>query len=261
MLATSGVTQIEGAGGGGLVPWALIAGYGTDDAVGGNLHGTFVSLPDFSLEAAGIGIGIHDRVELSYTHQWFDTGDAGRRLGLGGGFQFHQDVFGLKTRVFGNVLYDQDTWMPEVSVGTLVKVADDADLLKALGARSATGADFYVAATKLFLAQSLLVDATILATKANQFGLLGFGGNRSDSYHPEFAGSAAFLLSRRLAIGVEFRSKPDNLRFAHESGAYDAFLAYFINHHLSATLAFTDLGNIADQGSQRGVYLSLQVGL
>ena len=29
LLATGGVSQVEGAGGGGLVPWALIAGYGT----------------------------------------------------------------------------------------------------------------------------------------------------------------------------------------------------------------------------------------
>ena len=261
LLATSGVTEVEGAGGGGLVPWALITGYGTKNSVGGNLHYTFVNLPNFGLHAAGAGIGLCDRVELSYTHQWFDTGNTGGRLGLGDGYQFHQDVYGLKTRLWGKMLYDQDTWMPQVSVGTQVKVADHATLLRALGARSATDADFYLAATKLFLAQSLLVDVTVRATRANQFGLLGFGGDRSNSYHPEFEGSAAFLVSRRLAVGAEFRTKPDNLSFAREDEAYDLFLAYFFNHHLSGTLAFTDLGNIADQGRQRGLYLSLQVGL
>ncbi len=261
LLATSGVTEIEGAAGSGLVPWAVITGYGTNDAVGGNIHYTVVPLPDFTLHAAGAGIGLYDRVELSYTHQWFDTGDTGRRLGLGGGYQFHQDIYGAKTRLFGNLLYDQDSWTPELSVGVQEKVADHADLLRALGARSATGTDFYVAATKLFLAQSLLVDATVRATKANQFGLLGFGGDRSDSYHPEFEGSAAFLATRRLAIGADFRSKPDNLGFAHEGDAYDLFVAYFVDHHLSTTLAFADLGDIAGQGRQQGVYLSLQIGL
>ena len=261
LLATSGVTEVEGAGGGGLVPWALITGYGTNDEVGGNLHYTFVDLPDFDLQAAGAGIGLYDRVELSYTHQWFDTGNTGGRLGLGDGYQFHQDVYGLKTRLWGKMLYDQDTWMPQVSVGTQVKVADHVTLLQALGARSATGADFYLAATKLFLAQSLLVDATVRATRANQFGLLGFGGDRSDSNHAEFESSAAFLVSRRLVVGAEFRTKPDNLSFAREGDAYDLFLAYFFNRHLSGTLAFTDLGGIANQGRQRGLYLSLQVGL
>ena len=261
LLATSGVTEVEGAGGGGLVPWAPITGYGTNNEIGGNLHYTFVGLPDFDLQAAGAGIGLYDRVELSYTHQWFDTGSTGGRLGLGDGYQFHQDIYGLKTRLWGKMLYDQDTWMPQVSIGTQVKVADHATLLRALGARSATGADFYLAATKLFLAQSLLVDATVRATRANQFGLLGFGGDRSNSYHPEFETSAAFLVSRRLVVGAEFRAKPDNLGFAREGDAYDLFLAYFLNRHLSGTLAFTDLGGIADQGRQRGLYLSLQVGL
>lgn len=38
LLATGGVSQVEGAGGGGLSTWALITGYGTRDAVGGNVH-------------------------------------------------------------------------------------------------------------------------------------------------------------------------------------------------------------------------------
>ncbi len=261
LLATSGVTEVEGAAGSGLVPWAVITGYETDDAIGGNLHYTAVPLPDFTLHAAGAGIGLYDRVELSYTHQWFDTGDTGRRLGLGGGYQFHQDIYGLKTRLFGNIVYDQDRWTPELSLGTQVKVADHADLLRALGARSATGTDLYAAATKLFLAQSLLLDATVRATKANQFGLLGFGGDRGDSYHAEFEGSAAFLVSRRFAVGADVRTKPDNLGFAREDDAYDLFLAYFVDRHVSGTLAFADLGDIAGQGRQQGAYLSLQIGI
>ena len=180
---------------------------------------------------------------------------------MGGGYQFHQDIYGAKVRLYGNMLYDQDSWIPELSVGTQVKVADHADLLRALGARSATGTDLYVAATKLFLAQSLLVDATMRATRANQFGLLGFGGDRGDSYRPQFEGSAAFLVSRRLAVGADFRSKPDNLRFAREDDAFDAFIACFIDHHVSGTLGVADLGGIAGQGRQLGAYVSLQIGL
>lgn len=42
LIATAGLIQIEGAGGGGLAPWALITGYGTRDSVGANVHGTVV---------------------------------------------------------------------------------------------------------------------------------------------------------------------------------------------------------------------------
>ena len=49
---------------------------------------------------AGAAVGIADRLELSYQHQWFDTGGAGARLGLGRGYTFEQDVFGAKLRLF-----------------------------------------------------------------------------------------------------------------------------------------------------------------
>ncbi len=260
LLATSGVSQVEGAGGGGLVPWALITGYGTNDAVGGNVHNTFAYTSDFTLESVGAAIGVHDRVELSYAHIWFDTRQAGTRLGLGRGYTITEDVAGLKVRLFGDAVYDQDSWLPQVAAGVQFKSNDDHALLHAIGAQASQGVDFYLAATKIFLAQSLLVNATVRATKANQFGLLGFGGDRNGGYRPEFEGSAAYLVTRRLAFGAEIRTKPDNLRFAHEGPALDAFAAYFVNKHVSVTLAYVDLGPVANQGRQDGVYLSLQAG-
>ena len=74
-------------------------------------------------------------------------------------------------------------------------------------------------------------------------------------------GSAAYLLSRQVAIGGEYRTKPDNLRFAHERDWYDVFLAVFFNKTVSGTLAFVGLGNIATSKPQQGVYVSLQAGL
>ena len=223
LLATSGVSQIEGAGGGGLVPWALITGYGTRDAVGANAHATTVYLSGFSLHSAGASLGLYDRVELSYAHQWFDTRSSGKKLGLGSGYLFQLDVLGAKVRLFGDAVYDQDSWLPQVSAGAQLKFADRRSLLRAIGARDTTGIDFYVAATKLFLAESLLVNATLRATRANQFGLLGFGGDRHDAYSLQFEGSVALLLNRNLAVGAEVRTKPDNLRFANEGTAFDVF--------------------------------------
>ncbi len=86
LLATSGVTQLEGAGGGGLASWALITGYGTRDAIGANAHYTVDALPDFTLHAAGASVGLYDRVELSYSHLWFNTVSTGAKLGLGSGY-------------------------------------------------------------------------------------------------------------------------------------------------------------------------------
>ena len=133
-------------------------------------------------------------------------------------------------------------------------------MLQAVGSRSPQGVDLYFAATKLFLAQSLLADVTMRLTKANQFGLLGFGGDRDAGYSPEFEGSLAYLLTRRIALGAELRTKPNNLRFADEGAAYDLFGAYFFNKNVSATLAYVDLGGIARQGRQNGAYISIQAG-
>jgi hypothetical protein len=260
LLATSGVTQLEGAGGGGLVPWALITGYGTNDSFGANTHYTVVGLPSYVLQSAGSAVGVFDRLELSYAHQWFNTEGTGAKLGLGSGYQFDMDVVGAKVRLFGDAVYDQDSPVPQVAVGSQFKAANSRDVLRAIGGRSPDGVDFYIAATKLFLAQSLLLDTTIEATKANQFGLLGFGGDRNDSYTLQYEGSAALLLARDIAVGAEVRTKPDNLSFAKEGPAFDAFAAYFLNKHLSATLAFVALGPIARQNAQNGVYFSLQGG-
>jgi hypothetical protein len=260
LLATSGVSQIEGAGGGGLTPWAVISGYETRDAIGGNAHYTFVNTPSFTLQSTGAAIGLYDRFEFSYAREIFDTRSTGAKLGLGTGYTFNEDVFGAKLRIAGDAVYDQDSWMPQVALGTQYKINDNAAIVHAIGAKSAQGVDFYASATKLFLAESLLLDATVRETKANQLGILGFGGDRDDDYRAEFEGSAALLLTRKLAIGVEYRGQPNNLSFAEQNRWIDAFVAFFPTRNLSLTAAVVDLGSIAGQSRQRGVYLSAQVG-
>jgi hypothetical protein len=260
LLLTGGVTNIEGAGGGGLATWATITGYETCDGIGGNVHFTYVGVQDYGLRDFGASIGLFDRVELSYARQAFDTGSTGAKLGLGRGFTFHQDVWGVKVRVLGDAVYDQDTWLPQVAVGAQFKKNDRDDIVKAVGAKHDHGVDYYVAATKLFLAQSLLVNGTLRFTKANQTGLLGFGAQGHDAYVPEFEGSVGYLLSKRLVVGAEYRTKPDHLAFAKENDWYDLFAAFALNKHLSLTLAYADLGDIATFRNQKGVYVSVQAG-
>jgi Protein of unknown function (DUF3034) len=260
LLATGGVSQLEGAGGGGLAPWALITGYGTDAGVGANAHYTLVAVDDFTLHSAGVAIGLFDRVELSYARQVFDTHSTGAALGLGRGYKFGQDVWGVKVRLIGDAVYDQDSLLPQIAVGAQWKIADRPAVLAFVGARDHQGVDYYLAATKVLLDESLLVNGTVRLTKANQTGLLGFGGDLNDDYQAEFEGSAALLLSRHLAVGVEYRTKPDNLSFADEDDWADLFVAYFPTKNVSLTAAYVELGDIATRTHERGVYLSLQAG-
>lgn len=260
LLLTGGVSTIEGSGGGGLSTWATITGYGEEDGIGGNAYVTVVDLPDYQFRTAGLAVGLWDRMEVSAARQEFDTGDSGALLGLGQGFTFTQDVIGVKVRLTGDAVYDQDTWIPQIAVGAQYKSNDQGAVIAAIGGQDDQGAEFYVAASKLFLAESVLVSGAVRWTNANQTGLLGFGGDANDDHEAQFEGSVGWLLSRNLLVGAEYRTKPDNLSFAQEDDWFDIYAAWAINKQLSVTAAWADLGSIATFNDQRGLYLSFQAG-
>jgi hypothetical protein len=259
LLLTGGVSQVEGAAGGGLTPWALIGGYGTRDQIGGSAYYTRVDTDDFSLDSFGALVAINNRFEFSVSQQQFNLEDVGVALGLGPDFKIDVTTYGAKVRLLGDAILEQDSWIPQVSVGVQYKDNKDDALVESLGAADADGTDVYISATKLYLAQSLLLNGTVRFTKANQFGILGHGSAGNDDYEAQFEGSAAYLLNRKLAIGAEIRTKPDNLAGLKEETAYDAFIAWAPTKNVSLTLAYADLGNIV-VGEQRGVYASIQAG-
>lgn len=265
LLATGGVAQMEGTGGGGLTPWALITGYGTDASWGANAHATTVRTQDYALHTYGLAVGIADRVELSFARQEFSGSLAPLDQ-----LNIKQDILGVKVRLFGDAVYDQDRALPQLAVGTMVKKNKGIGGLGALGvtnvtqlgARDDSGVDLYLSATKVDLAHSLLWNATVRFTKANQMGLLGFGGEKGDSLKPQFEGSLAWLINRKWVAGVEYRMKPRNLGVDNEKDAYDVFVAWFPNKNLSLTAAYAVLGDITvfNPTNQRGLYLSAQAG-
>ena len=193
LLLTGGVSSVEGAAGGGISPWAVIGSQATEGEVGVSAYASRAVTRDYGLTAYGVAVGIHDRVELSLGHQNFDTGVTGTALGLPG-LRLKQDIVGAKVRVAGDAVLDSDSLMPQIAVGVQFKRLQSSGLdgtLTALGAKR-SGTDVYVSATKLFLAQGILVNGTLRATKANQGGLLGFGatlGGADNSYElqPEFS--------------------------------------------------------------------------
>lgn len=259
LLLTGGITNIEGSAGGGLTPWAVIGGYGTKDQIGANAFFTNVRSQDYELRTGGALVGIYDRVELSFAQQKFDTRQVGGLLGLGNGYTFTQKIYGAKVKVAGDAVLEQDSWLPQIAVGFQRKENDRGDLLRALGIKSDRGTDYTVSATKLFLAQSILLNGTVRFTKANQTGILGFGTATRDKYDAVFEGSAAWLLRKDLAVGAEFRQKPDHLPFK-EDNWYDLFVAWAPTKNVSVTLAYANLGNIVIKDKQKGTYLSVQVG-
>ncbi len=250
---TGGATEVEGAGGGGLVPWALIAGLGTDAETGGSAFATRVTTARFVLQSAGAAVGWRDRVELSYAHQDFDAGRVLPGVTLG------QDVVGAKLRIAGDAVADQDRWLPQLAVGALYKrTRDFGDVPAALGARRDSGIDYYLAATKVILGglagRNVLLDATLGRSNANQLGLLGFGPGNA-AWRP--SGSAAVWLADRLLLGAEYRAKRGALGAPPEGDAHDVFVAYEPCKYVTLVAAYADLGPVAGQGIERGPYLSV----
>ena len=259
LLATGGAHMVEGAGGGGIVPWAFIAGYGTNRQVGGSAFYTRVSTDDFDLESVGAAVGIMDRVELSFSRQKFDAGS------VIPGLELETDTFGAKVKVFGDAVYDQDSPWPQVSVGLMHKRNKDMTVPTAVGAKKGKDTDLYISATKVWLAgmfgRNALATLTLRATRANQLGLLGFGGDKKDSRSLQPELSAAVLLTDTLALGVEHRWKPDNLGAFKEEDFSDVFLAWFPHRNVAVTAAWARLGTIAGKPKQDGAYISLQLTL
>ncbi|WP_425525219.1 DUF3034 family protein [Xanthomonas hortorum] len=259
LLATGGVSMIEGSSGGGIVPWATLSGYGTRDELATVVFATHVDSGDYRLDVQGAALTVGNRLELSLARQRLDLGALQDQLGLPWN-ALGQDVFGAKLRLHGDLVYGR---APQVSLGVQYKRLRNGTLPLAIGARDDHGTDVYVSASRLFLqgvgGYQLLLNGTLRATRANQTGLLGFGGDRRNSYRLVGEASAAVMLSPSLAVGVEYRDKPDNLGFAREQAWADAFVAWFPSKQVSLTAAWADLGDVATLTDQRGPYLSLQV--
>jgi hypothetical protein len=282
LLLTGGVSGVEGAAGGGISPWAVIGSNASSDQTGVSAFTTRLVTRDYALTSAGVAVGWHERLEVSLARQTFSAGPAFllngvAPFGISPDPHLRMDVLGLKLRIAGDAVLDADTLMPQIAIGMQYKALDAGSLrsvLDFLGSRT-HGTDFTVSATKLFLAQSVLLNGTLRYTNANQGGLLGFGaaspGRNSRSLQPEV--SVAYLLRRDLAIGAEYRAKPDNLqalgRSAGLGGALredawrDLFVAWAPNHRFSLTVAWVDLGRIVAGVTagrrQTGLYASGQL--
>lgn len=281
LLLTGGVSSIDGAAGGGLTPSATIGTNATEGEIGASAFVSRAISQDYSLNVVGAALGYKDRFEVSIARQDFDASAAIAlngiaAFGLQPGQKIKMDILGLKLRVAGDAVLDSDTLMPQIAVGLQYKNVDPGSIgsvLKFLDAKT-QGTDFYVSATKLLLAQGVLVNGTLRYTRGNQNGLLGFGaaspGQDKASWVPEV--SVAYLLSKNWAVGAEYRVKPNNLEdLGRAAGLGDAlaedawkdlFVAWAPNKNASVTLAYVDLGRIVPgitgNRQQTGYYLSAQ---
>lgn len=248
---TAGVSSIQGSGGGGLIPWATLGSYAARGQTGATVFASRADVDDFQLDVAGAAINFHDRIELSVARQSFTIKASDSTI--------HQDRFNARYRVAGDILYEQ---LPQITVGVEHGSLKDPATARAVGAHRTSGTDYTVSVARAWLAgiadRTTFLNANLRYSRANQYGILGYGGDDQDgALQLELA--AALFLNRDWAVGMEYRQKPDNLSVLREQAARDIFLAWFPNKHLSLTAAVLDLGDIAGASDQTGYYLSMQL--
>lgn len=250
LLGTSGVMSVEGAAGGGIIPWATLNGYATREEIGVSLASSTAHVDDYSLQVHGVSINIKDRLELSLAHQDFYSDALAQSI--------RQNIIGLKVRITGDLVYDA---LPLISAGMQYKTLVDDDVAKLLGAEDTSGTDLYVSMAKAWINgpfhRTAFANANLRYTEANELGLLGYGGPESNS-RLLFEAATGVFVTKGIALGLEYRQKRNHLSSVKEDSWADIFIAWFPSKAFSVTAAYLDLGEIAGQESQQGAYLSLQ---
>mgnify|MGYP000081775964 CR=1 FL=1 len=252
LIGSSGATQIEGSGGGGLVPWATLTGYGTRDEVSASSFFSAVSVDDFRMSSYGASYAYQDRIEVSFAHHDFNSDDKTTALA--------QNIVGVKVRLFGDLIY---TPWPQAALGVQYKHANNTNVIRALGAKDNHGMDYYLAVTKAWVDgpfhRNFVFNTTLRYSKANQLGLQGFGGDMKNGYRGLIEVSAGIFITRYWMFGAEYRQKSDQLSAVKEDDWKDVFVSFFPNKKAALSFAFVDLGRIGGKAKQKGGYLSLEL--
>lgn len=258
LLVTGGASTIEGSAGGGIVPMAVMSGYGAQEEQGGTAFVSYVDTGDYELEAAGVSWSWRNRVELSFAQQKLTHDSLTTALNLPTD-SISQRIVSAKVRIAGDLIY---TALPQLSLGLQHKENLDFLVPGAVGAKKDSGTDINLTASKVFLGgfldRNLLLNANVRYTNANQTGLVGFGGDKNNDKEllPEL--SAGVLLNKHWLVGAEYRQKPNNLSFIKEDDWQTVFVGWFPSRRISVVAAWVDLGEVATFKNQTGWYLSLQ---
>lgn len=292
ILATGGVTGFEGSAGGGITPWALISGYGSREEIRTTANIQTLNTQEYQLNTFGASVGFYDHVEFSIQKQnlaissgvvsnVFNLLTAGQ-ITTAPGTHIEQEIIGVKVKLFGDAVFSEQQWIPQLSIGvqhkrnlnfidSLSQSNGDVPLPgqgvpRLLGATDDKGTDIYLSASKLFLGaawgNNILLNATARLTKSNTFGLLGFGSSTHQDYELEWEGSFALFSSANTAIGAEFRTQSNRLNgLASEKTVKDVFIAYFPDKSWSMTAAYVELGNLPFESDPSGFYFTITVNL
>ncbi|MGE4072135.1 MAG: DUF3034 family protein [Lysobacterales bacterium] len=254
LRGSGGLLSVEGAAGGGLVPWAVIAGHGERGEWDLVAATSVVDTGDFDVRSTALALAWDNRLELSYARMSLGL-DALVERGLFPDRRLDTEVLGAKLRLGGDLIYGSG---PQLALGLQWRRSRDPDLVTLSSAEKHQGSDVYLSASKLWVdgiaSRRTLASLTLRSTNAHQLGLAGFSDRRSTTLE----GSVAVFVLPDWLLGLEYRGKPDRLALAREDDWSNVFVAWLPSKQWHLALAYADLGSIGGISGQRGYYFSVQ---
>lgn len=265
-IAGPPVMNIEGEGGGGLIPWAYLTNPPAEGQVFGKptVGATYIFPQNFNVNVYHLNETITDRLELGYARTVFDTTNL---LGAVRVDELVMDTLHAKV-----LLLKETDMLPAVSVSAEYKKNRDIDTadknlglaLTAAGMEDNSGFDYCLSITKMLketpLRMPILFNVGARYTKAAQTGYLGFSDDAK--ILPEV--TLAIMPESNVAVGIEFRAKPDEYKAVAGVGSFgednwsDFFIAYFPTKGLSITGAVVNFGNIVNRNVNTGLYMNMK---
>ncbi len=281
---------IDSGGGGAIVPWAYISNAPKGGGVGMPAGSIWTWVSDsYTINFWPVAVSIGDRIELGIAYQNLDIStlksdlrsdslaalpnvldtklDNVQMITAHAKFQFLKETESLPAMAI-SVSYkkalDVDEVNDNLTSGARNTLGASApEVLKWMGLDDDAGFEFNLMATKLWKTKIPILTAVNLRyTQAHQLGFLGFSDDWS--INPEF--TLAILPEPNIAIGVEYRKKPDEYKSLNrylganggaaagyrplddysfgEDDFIDFFVAYLPTPNLTIAAGVANIGNV-----------------
>jgi len=291
------ILTIEGEGGGAIVPWAYTSNASKDGGIGMPAGSIWTWVSDsYTINFWPVAVSIGDRLELGFAYQNLDISTLKDDLrgdsfaALGGAARLDAELDNLQmftAHAKYQFVKESENW-PAMAVSVSYKKALDVDelddnltedvrtvlgaaspdVLEWMGVDDDDGFEVNLMATKLWKTKIPLLTAVNLRyTQANQLGFLGFSDDWS--LNPEF--TLAILPEANVAVGIEYRHKPDKLRSVNDyltsrgvAGGFaqlndysfeeddfiDLFVAYLPTPNLTIAAGVANIGNVVHRDTK-----------
>jgi hypothetical protein len=270
------LSNIEGTGGGVITPSAYLLNPGPKNKVFGmpTMSNRFLRFGSKDLSTLAVGETLWGRIELSYAVQHFGLGGFPDAVQKRLGRDIVRDNAWMHVWSIRGKLIEEDSFglpLPAVTAGVSFKYNDSIQTidermghaLRAAGLDKSNGVDYTLTTTKTicdpWLGRPLSLTAGMRFSNGAQMGLMGF----ENSCHFSVEGGVRYFPTDWLAVGYEFREKPDVYDdipgvYGHEESAHAITADIRVTDNLTISTGWVMMGHVANGSADCGWTLGMQ---